>query len=160
MTDFYGDSSVLVKRHVSEIGSNWFKTLTAPANANIIITSRISIIEVYSALNRRVREASINATDYSQIAADVASIYQSEYRIIELTLDIANRARLLLERYALRAYDAVQLASSLAVNDALRASGLAATVFLASDNRLLAAAQSEGLVTDNPNNYPKKTDGR
>jgi len=36
----------------------------------------------------------------------------------------------------------------LAANDVLRASGLAATVFLASDDRLLAAAQSEGLVTD------------
>jgi len=60
MPDYYADSSVLVKRHVHEVGSDWFQTLTDPATKNVIITARLSIVEVISALNRRVREASVS----------------------------------------------------------------------------------------------------
>jgi predicted nucleic acid-binding protein len=58
MADYYADSSVLVKRHVNEIGSYWFRALADPATGKVIITSRVSIIEVYSAFNRRVRRYS------------------------------------------------------------------------------------------------------
>ena len=51
MADYYADSSVLVKRHVNEIGSGWFRAIADPAVGNVIITSRVSIIEVYSAFN-------------------------------------------------------------------------------------------------------------
>lgn len=34
------------------------------------------------------------------------------------------------------------------------ATGLPALIFLAADQRLLAAAAAEGLTVDNPNNYP------
>jgi uncharacterized protein len=60
MAEHYADSSVLVKRHVNEIGSGWFRALADPATGNVIITSRVSIIEIYSAFNRRVREASLS----------------------------------------------------------------------------------------------------
>jgi len=154
MTDFYVDSSVLVKRHVTEIGSNWFKNLASSASGNIILTSRISVLEVYSAFNRRIREASISVTDYAQVAADFEFMHQNEYRIIELNASIATRARTLLEGYALRAYDAAQLASALIISDLFRSVGFAPVIFLASDHRLLSAAKSEGLATDDPNNHP------
>ena len=154
MTDFYADSSVLIKRHVTEIGSNWFKNLAVSTSGNIILTSRISVIEVYSASNRRIREASISVTDYAQVAADFEFIHQNEYRIIELNVNVARRAKTLLESYALRAYDCVQPASALIISDPFRSVGFAPTVFLASDHRLLSAAKSEGLTTDDPNNHP------
>jgi predicted nucleic acid-binding protein len=93
MADYYADSSVLVKRHVNEIGSGWFRTLADPATGNVIIASRVSIIEVYSAFNRRVREASLSPVDYAQLAGDFASIYGTEYQIVELTVVVADRAR-------------------------------------------------------------------
>jgi hypothetical protein len=92
MADYYADSSVLVKRHVNEIGSGWFRTLADPATGNVIPTSRVSIIEVYSTFNRRVREASLSPVDYAQLAADFASIYGAEYQIVELTVAVADRA--------------------------------------------------------------------
>jgi len=113
---------------------------------NVIITSRVSIIEVYSAFNRRVRESSLSSVDYAQLAADFASIYGAEYQIVELTVAVADRARVLLEHYALRAYDAIQLASALITSEALQAAGLLGLVFLAADDRLLNAALAEGLV--------------
>jgi hypothetical protein len=48
----------------------------------------------------------------------------------------------------------VQLASALMARDTLRSAGLPPLTFLAADDRLLAAAQAEGLATDNPNAHP------
>jgi hypothetical protein len=48
--DYYADSSVLIKRHVQEIGTEWVQAITTPAAGNVIITARVSIVEVYSAL--------------------------------------------------------------------------------------------------------------
>jgi hypothetical protein len=60
----------------------------------------------------------------------------------------------LLERYVLRAYDAVQLASAIEARRQLLVAETVGPVFLAADNRLLVAAQAEGFVVDNPNNHP------
>lgn len=65
MAWFYADSSVLVKRHVIETGSAWVVALFTHASGHAIVTSRLSNIEVISALNRRMREGTLTATDYS-----------------------------------------------------------------------------------------------
>ena len=57
MADYYADSSALVKQHVYEPGTDWFQALAEPTAGNLIITARVSMVEVYSALNRRLREA-------------------------------------------------------------------------------------------------------
>ena len=62
MEEFYADSSVLVKRHVPEAGSSWFRAIADPASGNVIITARVSVVEVYSALNRRVRAGTLDPT--------------------------------------------------------------------------------------------------
>ncbi len=41
MTDFYADSSVLVKRHIHETGTAWFRILADPAAENVIITAQV-----------------------------------------------------------------------------------------------------------------------
>jgi predicted nucleic acid-binding protein len=151
MVDYYADSSALIKRHVYEAGTAWFRALVDPTAGNVIITARISMVEVYSALNRRQRAAGLNAADYAHIATDFATICATEYQFVELTAPVVERAKLLLERHPLRAYDAVQLASALLTHDTLQAIGLPPLVLLAADDRLLAAAQAEGLATDNPN---------
>jgi predicted nucleic acid-binding protein len=154
MTDFYADSSVLVKRHVHELGSAWFRMLTDPATGNVIITARMSMVEVYSAFNRRLREANLDPTGYAQLAADFTAVCLTEYELVELTFQVIERARLLLEHHPLRAYDAVQLASALTTNEVLQNANLPPLTFLTADDRLLNAAQVEGLATDNPNLHP------
>jgi uncharacterized protein len=154
MAEYYADSSVLVKRHVNEIGSDWVRSLTDPSAENLIITTRLSFVEVCSALNRRVRETSITALDYAQMIDDVTNLWESQYEIIEFTTSVADRAKQLLEIHPLRAYDAVQLSSALLTQDALQIAGVTALIFLAADDRLLAAAHAEGMTTDNPNDHP------
>ncbi len=154
MAEFYADSSVLVKRHVPEAGTRWFRRLAAPASGHIILTVRVSVVEIFSALNRRVREGTLDPQTYAAIAADVESVCATEYRVIELSPEVAGRARGLLERHPLRAYDAVHLAAALSAQAILQASGLPAPVFLSADARLLAAAQAEGLAIDDANTHP------
>ncbi|HXG63888.1 MAG TPA: type II toxin-antitoxin system VapC family toxin [Blastocatellia bacterium] len=151
---YYADSSVLVKRHVQEVGTSWFRSVSDPATGNALITSRLSVVEVYSAFNRRRREAKLSQADYTQLADDFAAICAAEYQIIELTVKVTERARLLLEKYPLRAGDAIQLASALVASDTLQIAGLPAPIFLAADDRLLNAARAEGLATDDPRAHP------
>jgi predicted nucleic acid-binding protein len=153
MADYYADSSVLVKRHVNEKGSIWFRTLAEINSGNTMITARISVIEVHSAFCRRRREANLSALDLAQITTDFARICAIEYEFIELTSAVVDRAKQILERYTLRAYDAVQVSSALLANEGLTRSGMPSLIFLASDQNLLATAVREGLSTDDPNLY-------
>ncbi|MDQ3652337.1 MAG: type II toxin-antitoxin system VapC family toxin [Acidobacteriota bacterium] len=151
---YYADSSVLVKRHVREIGTRWFRQLADPPAANVIITAQLSIVEVYSALNRRRRELSISAADYMTIAGEFATVVKDEYEMMPLSPVVIDRARLLLERHSLRAGDAIQLASALLTNDKLQAASFPPATFLTADDRLLVAAQAESLTTDDPRLHP------
>ena len=60
----------------------------------------------------------------------------------------------LTQNHRLRGYDAVQLATAMAADQTFLGAGLLPVTFVAADSDLLAAAQAEGLSTDNPNLYP------
>lgn len=153
MKCFYADSSVLVKRHVMEIGSTWVENLCNTEQNYIIITSQLSIIEVISALNRRLREGSLDASVYPQVRDDFLALCHHKYQLVLVTNLVLMRSRTLLEDHALRAYDALHLASALLIRDELDAPSLLPLTFLAADNRLLVAAMNEGLTVDNPNKH-------
>lgn len=150
----YADSSVLAKRHLPERGSHWVRQLTAPRSGNRVATARLTLVEVISALNRRVREGSLSATDYAVARNDFLARCRRSYCLVPITNALLTQARTLLERHPLRAYEALHLASALAVQQQMQAAGLAALTFLAADDRLLSAARAEGLLTDNPDNHP------
>jgi predicted nucleic acid-binding protein len=152
MTLFYADSSVLVKRHIIEQGSAWVEQQFADAN-NHVVTSLLSSAEVISALNRRVREGSLDALDYPTMRDDFLALCQRIYRLVPITNPLLSQTRALLERHPLHTYDALHLASALMSHRQIQAAGLPALTFLAADHRLLNAAHAEGLATDNPNNY-------
>jgi len=148
---YYADTSVLVKRHVPETGSAWTRSLTRPSAGHTIITAQISLVEIYSTLNRRVREKSISATKYARLVAVVNRNWSAQYEIVEMKSLLVDETRALLERHPLRAYDAIQLASAMHANRILKAAGKPPPIFLSADLRLLTAAQAEGFATDDPN---------
>jgi uncharacterized protein len=154
MALFYADSSMLVKYHIDEVGSAWGRQMLDASAAHSISTVSLSQIEVWSALNRRVREGYLTAAEYQRVIADFAGLCESRYHIIDVALLNPDGIRGLLERHPLRAYDAIQLAAALAVKNTLAAAHLEPLTFLAADDRLLAAAQAEGLAIDNPNHHP------
>ncbi|MGI8543329.1 MAG: type II toxin-antitoxin system VapC family toxin [Aridibacter sp.] len=150
---YYADSSALVKRHISEIGSSWIEQEFDSASGNKITSAKLSIVEVFSAMNRRLRELSISGVEYTKFSNDFLSFVETEYELIDLSDAVLLESQRLLENYPLRAGDAVQLASALLANAQLQSAKLPMLIFLASDVRLLSASKDEGLQADDPQNH-------
>lgn len=151
---YYADTSALVKRHLDETGSRWFQELVRANESGTIMSSKLSIVELFSAFNRRRREATISEINYSDFTRDFSTASGEEYDLIDLSDSIIIIARRMLEAYSLRTGDSVQLASAIHVREILLDSQLQAPIFLASDNKLLDAAIAEGFTTDNPLLHP------
>jgi predicted nucleic acid-binding protein len=134
----YFDASALVKRYVEEPGSAEVRRLLEQCS---VCASRLSEVEIASALVRRTRDGSLLPRDrdraLSALAEDMKSLY-----VVELFPEIARAARGLLVRHPLRASDAVQLASSAHV----REGAMQSVLFVAFDDRLNLAAQQEGMT--------------
>ncbi len=153
MVTYYLDTSAMLKQYVNEIGSDWQRrTLSRDA---VIVATQLLIVEVASALNRRVREGTVDHHDYARLSGRFRDDCRDVYQLVVLDDAIVNMAYALLERHPLRAYDAVHLATAIAVNRWLVDTGEVALTFLCADNRLLAAASAEGLAIDNPNDHPR-----
>lgn len=153
MTAYYFDTSALIKQYVNEAGSDWVRQLFSPEHAHLFLTCRLTMPEIYSAFARRLREGSVTMTSYTTNVRAFESDVVTIYRILELTPAVIQDVRYLLERHPLRANDAVQLASALIANRLLIAANLTPLQFLSADERLIQAANAEGLNYDNPNHY-------
>lgn len=138
----YFDASALVKRYVDEPQGETVRGLLASA---IPATSRLSEVEIASALVRRCREGDLSAEERDRaltaLAADLAAM-----NVIELGPEVSALAVRLLERHGLRAGDAVQLASSAYLQKKVGRE----VEFLAYDRRLVEAAAREGLKAAAP----------
>jgi hypothetical protein len=128
----------LAKRYVQEAGSAGVRRQLRTGR---IATSRLSAIEVASALARREREGAFPAAErdraLKRLNADLAA-----WILLELTAELTADAQMLLIRHSLRSGDAVQLASCLYLQ---RETGEQIS-FVAFDDRLAAAARAEGLT--------------
>jgi predicted nucleic acid-binding protein len=151
---YFLDTSALVKRYVTEIGSVWVQTLTDPLLGNALLIVRITWVEVLSALARRQREGSLTSTEVTDTIQLFRGELNSRYRVMEVDSIVLERAGELILQYPLRAYDAVQLASALRLQSLFSQMTNIQLVFVSADDRLLHIAQSERLVTENPNSYP------
>lgn len=153
MAVYFIDTSALVKRYVNEIGSSYILSIFAPSVNNEVFIAAITGVEIIAAIARRQRGGSINSIDAAVLNNQFRSDYQTEYQIVQITENIIRQGMQIAETHALRGYDAVQLAASCAINQLSLANGLSLT-FICADNELNIAASIEGLIVENPNNYP------
>ena len=121
---------------MSEPGSDAVEQLLATGNAAI---SRLSEVEVASALARRARAGDCTAEARDTVLATLDRDLAS-FIIVELVPGVASRARTLLSAYALRASDAIQLASCCHLREKL-GHDVPLVVF---DQRLAAVARTSG----------------
>ena len=77
MTTCYLDSSALSKRYVEETGTPWLRGILAPAAGNAVVTARITMVELHSALARRLREGSVAAYSFHRSAGDALFCWRS-----------------------------------------------------------------------------------
>ncbi len=119
-----------------------------------IVVVHLIIVEVTSALTRRVREGALSPAEYAQVQNAFRFDCLNEYEILTAVGSIIDHTNRLLEKHPLRAYDAVHLATAIVTNQRLLANNLAPLTFLSADDRLNDAASAEGLTVDNPNHHP------
>lgn len=134
----YFDTSALLKRYLVEADSPaiealWDQTTRA-------VASEIVYDEMAATFARKKREVPAEA----DIIEKARSIFCAEWlsmRRVDVHDDVHRRVDELLARRALRAADAIHLASALLVRDALKHS----VTFACADLKLVAAARAEGL---------------
>jgi uncharacterized protein len=130
------DASALVTRYVRERHSMKVRRLLTSAP---IAISRLSEVEVPSALARLVREQRLSPRSRDRaVGAFITDL--AAWHVVEITADVTALARPLLHRHDLRAGDAIQLASAVWLRQTVSLSGV-----LAFDTRFVAAAQAEQL---------------
>lgn len=134
----YLDTSAVVKLYVDEDGSSMVRQWVD--DADTVATSIIAFVEARAAFVRRHREKRISSAAHARLVRDFAADWD-RYLVLEATQPLMRLAGRLAATHALRAYDAIHLASAKILREKL-----AEPVFFASwDARLGAAARKEGL---------------
>lgn len=103
---------------------------------------------------RLQREGKITLNDLTITIQTCRYDWETEYQVVEIEQNLTEQAGQLVQKYPLRAYDSIQLASALKLYPAFTKVDPNMFTFVSADNRLLTVAQNEGLLVDNPINYP------
>ena len=104
----YLDTSSLVKLYIDEPGSDEVRSLLGASD--VIATSWLAYTEFRAAVARRRRERAITARAFA-LAKQSFETDWSHYFAVRPTADLCRTAGELAERYKLRAYDSIHLAS-------------------------------------------------
>lgn len=151
MPHYYLDSSAIVKCYVSEAGSRWIRQLLADLSA-ILYSSDLTIAEVAAAIAILGRTGRINAAQQREAVAEFYKHTTTRFVHLSASREIVRYAADLAQRHPLKGYDAVHLATALALARDLRANGLSLTL-VTGDDQMIRAAQAETLPTANPFDY-------
>ena len=155
--NLFFDTSAIAKRYVTETGSEWGKIQCEPATGNTIILSHATLVEAVAAFCRKARQQDfsqrISETDRDRHIKLFRQDAEEQYYVIRVTKPICLRAGNLCRSYKLRAYDAVQLATALIMNERLIIDRRTSLIFVSADVDLLNVAEAEGLDIQNPNAY-------
>jgi hypothetical protein len=106
--------------------------------ASRLATSSLTLVEVCAALVRAARGGRLSPRGL-RAATSSAAVLLAELDLVEPERDVLDQAADLAERYALRAYDAVHLASAMALRDP-------EVVVATWDHDLRAASSAEGFA--------------
>jgi predicted nucleic acid-binding protein len=134
----YLDASALVKRYVTERGSR--ETGELSAKADVVATSLVSRAEVAAALAKAVRLGIVEPDNGRRAQRAFASQWPDIAKV-PVTEALMSRAEALAWDFALRGYDAVQLASALTWQEAVGAEITLATF----DRQLWDAGKKAGI---------------
>jgi uncharacterized protein len=142
---YFLDTSALVKLYVQEPGTDRLLPLVGNRQNRFAVLT-ISVVEVRSAIRRRERAGDIDNQAATAILESLKSHLETRFIRQAINDTVIDAALELLDRHALRAYDAVQLAGCIV----LCAIAAGAFTFVCSDRRLLEAASLEQLKVLDP----------
>jgi predicted nucleic acid-binding protein len=148
---YYLETSALVKLYVREPGSERLLRLAARVTNHRFAVLALSRVEMHSAIRRRQREGDIEAAIADRLLSQFEQHLESRFIKQVLNDQLIDLATSLVKRNGLRAYDAVQLAGCLMLKEN---SASDEPSFVCSDQRLLQAAEQEGLACVDPTGAP------
>jgi predicted nucleic acid-binding protein len=135
----YLDTSSLVKLYVAEIGSDRIKSISE--QAAVISTSKIAYPEARAAFALKQKEGAFPLKSLRKIVEELNRDWEC-YFAIEITDGLIRLAGDLAEKYLLRGFDSIHLASAIHLKDKTRSE----TYFSSADRRLNESAGTEGLI--------------
>jgi len=150
---YFFDSSAIVKRYITEIGSAWVKTVAKNQPKKNLYLSFVTGAEATAAFAKRHRNGDIPTSDYNTVRKVFQRHFQQRYTLLRVTKDVIQKAMDLTHNHPLRGFDAIQLATALILENDLKRSGLPGITFVCADRNLCNAARVESLTTENPNDY-------
>ena len=154
MAGYFCDSSAIVKRYISEAGTGWIIGLMRLSAKNEFAVAQITGVEVISAITRRHRGNFLTTAQADKASFRFLRDFNNRFGVVKIDDALIRNAIYLAQTHILRGYDAVQLASVIALNDKLSKLSLPPFTFISADTGLNSAARAEGLAVDNPNSHP------
>jgi predicted nucleic acid-binding protein len=151
MNYFYFDASALVKRYAPELGSDLVNYLFSCVTHKRLMCLIIGVAELFSVLVRKKNREDISVPDFSQALINLGNevIHTTDFTTVSIEDSLVLSSLPLINKHSINSTDAVVLRSALdiavelqAVEDDL--------IMIVSDQRLLRAAKSEGLIKFNP----------
>ncbi len=134
------DTSALAKLYVQEEGTDTLIGQVALSDA--VAVCRIAWVEIMSALARRSREQPRDASAIAQARERFVADWP-QYVTLDVTQELVELAGEYADAFALRAYDAVQLAAAQTLNRELPGE----VRFACYDSRLVKAARVLGIAS-------------
>ncbi len=153
MRVYYLDASAFAKHYLIEPGSKWVSGLLKGSAEDRFLSTELIGVEVVCAIARAEREKRIGLALRNSLAARAIEETRVLLQLIAASRQVLGHASQLALRHALRAYDAVHLATALRILSETLWQGLPAPIFVTTDENLLAAARAEGLAAENPNEH-------
>ena len=153
MRIYYFDASAFAKHYLQEPGSRWVNELLGRTVQDRFVSTELIGVEVICAIARAEREKRIGLALRNSLAGRAIEETRSVLQLSETSRQILGLASQLALRHALRAYDAIHLATTLRILSETLMLGLPAPIFVSADGNLLLAARAEGLVVENPNEH-------
>lgn len=137
----YFDTSALIKRYVEELGRREVRALLRKNNC---VVSAVLPVEVRSALRRRVAEKTLDVKRVPAIVKRFAAD-RAFWTVVEVSGEVLATAEALSASHALRALDAIHVASAKLFAGRLASQ---AFTFVSADTQQITAAAALGINTE------------
>lgn len=147
MALYYLETSALVKLYVLEPGTERLLQISSNASQNRLAVLALSVVEARSAIRRRERAGDIDPKAAALVLDRLQHHMEGRFLRQPVSEAVLDSALEIIDRYALRAYDAIQLAGCLALKVGAETEY---PTFVCSNQQLLEAARSELLPVLDP----------
>jgi predicted nucleic acid-binding protein len=125
------DTSSLLKKYVDEQGADTFDALLLSVSE--IIVAPITLLEIHSIIERRLREKTLNTADAAWIEKEFM-LDLNFYGVVEFNENLNSECIRIIRKYQMKVLDGIQLSSAIVAKP---------DIFIVSDKQLYNAAIKE-----------------